>query len=91
MSLAAVRVPEGGEALDRGYAQGGYPGAMRAAAETLAGRSHQMYVDPHLIAELYACAGDDDEALRWLERAYDEHCIPMVLSRRSPDVGRDAG
>jgi serine/threonine protein kinase/Tfp pilus assembly protein PilF len=78
LSLAAARVPEGGEALDRGYAQGGYPGAMRAAAETLAGQAHQMYVDPHLIAELYACAGDSDEALRWLERAYDEHCIPMV-------------
>jgi serine/threonine-protein kinase len=78
LSRAAARVPEAGEALGRGYAQGGYQGAMRAAAEAVAARSHQMYVDPHLIAELYACAGDRDEALRWLERAYDEHCIPMV-------------
>jgi serine/threonine protein kinase len=91
LSRFAGHVPEAGEALMRGHAQGGYPAAMRAAAEALAARSHQMYVDPHLIAELYACAGDRHEALRWLERAYEERCSPMVYLAVHPpwDAIRD--
>lgn len=56
-------------ALDRGYAEGGPPGAMRAVAETLAERSRETYVDPFRVAIAYARAGDTDEALDWLDRA----------------------
>ena len=65
-------------ALQRGYADAGYSGAMRLAAETLTERSHSTYVQPTQIARLYAHAGDKDHALEWLEKAYEERLIAMV-------------
>ncbi len=66
------------EALDRGYGQGGYAGAMRLAAETLAARSKRTYVQPTKVAHLYAYAGEKDRALDWLEKAYQEHNSQLV-------------
>jgi tetratricopeptide (TPR) repeat protein len=58
-------------ALDRGFAEGGYPRAMALAAETLAAHSRAAYVSPFNIAALYADAGNKDRALDWLEKAYE--------------------
>jgi serine/threonine protein kinase/tetratricopeptide (TPR) repeat protein len=66
------------QALQRGYIDGGYSGAMRQAAETLSERSHLTYVQPTQIARLYAHAGDRDHALQWLEKAYEER-LPAML------------
>jgi len=60
------------EALERGFAQGGYEGAMRLAAETLEERSRTTYVAPPKLASLYFRAGDHDRALDWLKRGYEE-------------------
>ena len=70
--------PEAEEALARGYTAGGYPEAMRLAAETLAARSRTTYVQPTGIASLYAYAGDSDRALEWLEKAHDERDPVLV-------------
>jgi TolB-like protein/Flp pilus assembly protein TadD len=59
------------QALERGYAEGGYPGAMRRAAEVQAERSHKTYVSPESVAELYLQGGEKDLALQWLEKAYE--------------------
>ncbi len=50
-------------ALDRGYVQGGYPAAMRLAAQPLASRYRQTYVPTMWIAELHTKAGEKDLAL----------------------------
>jgi len=60
------------EALDRGYAKGGYARAMVLAAEKLEALSRTTYVAPFNIAALYANAGKTDKALDWLEKAYDD-------------------
>ncbi len=72
------------EALERGYAQGGYAGAMRLAAETLAARSKLTYVPPTLIARLYVFAGEKDRALEWLEKAYQERNSKLVYINVEP-------
>jgi len=59
------------EALERGYAEGGYPGAMRRAAEVQAERSHKTYVSPELVAELYLQSGEKNLALQWMEKAFE--------------------
>lgn len=64
--------------LQLGYAQRGYTGAMRLAAETLAARSQLTYVPPTQVARLYAHAADKDQALQWLEKAYEERLPAMV-------------
>ena len=84
LTFFAPGVPEAAEALERGYAQGGYAGAMRRAAEMLAEHFNRIYVKPLWIAELYACAGERDRALDWLEKAYEDHTIEMVFLSNWP-------
>ena len=76
--FALMGKSEVAEALERGYAQAGYPGAMSLAGETLAARSNVSYVPAGWIAELYAYAGEKKQALEWLEKAYEEHDPFMV-------------
>ncbi|MDH5743700.1 MAG: protein kinase [Candidatus Aminicenantes bacterium] len=66
------------EALERGYAEAGYSGAMSLAAEKLAMRSKQTYVQSTQIARLYDHAGEKDRALKWLEKAYEEREPALV-------------
>jgi TolB-like protein/Tfp pilus assembly protein PilF len=61
------------DALARGFKEGGYPMALQRVAETLAARSRTAYVPAWQIGTLYTRAGKKDEALGWLEKAYDAH------------------
>jgi tetratricopeptide (TPR) repeat protein len=56
-------------ALERGYADGGYRGAERRAAETLAARPDSA-TQAFVVARLYLRAGDTDQAMEWLDKAY---------------------
>jgi TolB-like protein len=47
-----------------------YRATMRKAADTLVAKSRKMFVPPTTVAGLYAFAGDKDQCLAWLERAY---------------------
>jgi len=66
------------EALERGYAEAGYPGAMSLAAEKLSERSKQTYVQRTQIARLYDHAQEENRALEWLEKAYEEREPALV-------------
>jgi TolB-like protein/tRNA A-37 threonylcarbamoyl transferase component Bud32/Tfp pilus assembly protein PilF len=59
------------KAFDRGYAEGGYSGAMRRAAEALAAHFRKSYVNPSDIAQLYLEAGEKAQALEWLEKGVE--------------------
>jgi adenylate cyclase len=72
-SYAAKGDHEAEEALNRGYAEGGYQGALRRVAETLAERSKTTFVTPWQIATLCTRAGMNKEAIDWLEKAYQAH------------------
>jgi TolB-like protein/Tfp pilus assembly protein PilF len=64
---------ESQDALTSGYEEGGYSGALNRMAEVLIARSRTTYVTPWQVATLYTRAGKNDEALEWLERAYEAH------------------
>jgi len=70
--FAAAGERELAEALERGYAEGGYREAMRRAAETRAARSDTTFVPPLGLASLFAHAGETERVLEWLEKAYQE-------------------
>jgi TolB-like protein/Tfp pilus assembly protein PilF len=72
------------EALDRGYAQGGYQVALRRYAETLAARPEAADLLAWPIAGAYAWAGDKERTLEWLERAYQAH-EPNLMTANTPD------
>jgi TolB-like protein/Tfp pilus assembly protein PilF len=57
------------EALDAGYAEGGYRTALLRAADTLATRPGGLA--PVNVAVLYLRAGENTQGLDWLERAYE--------------------
>jgi tetratricopeptide (TPR) repeat protein len=61
------------EALERGLAEAGYQGALRRVAEMLVERSRTKFVTPWQIATLYTRAGMNNEAIDWLEKAYQAH------------------
>jgi serine/threonine protein kinase/tetratricopeptide (TPR) repeat protein len=60
------------EAMERGYSESGYKGAMYAGAQMLVEQSRVRYVSPYMIATLFAQAEEHDLSLRWLEKAYEE-------------------
>jgi tetratricopeptide (TPR) repeat protein len=66
------------EALTNGYAAAGYTGAMRLAAETLAGRTAVTYAPAFRIARLFAHARETMRAQEWLEKAYEHRESPLV-------------
>jgi tetratricopeptide (TPR) repeat protein len=69
-SFAARGDREAEEALARGAKENGYRGGLRSVAEALAERSRTTYVPAWQIGTLYTRAGLKDQALDWLEKAF---------------------
>jgi tetratricopeptide (TPR) repeat protein len=68
--------PERLAAFERGLEEGGYEGAQRGIADVLAaryGKSGKGVYRGCGIAFRYLDAGDYDQAIYWLEKAYEEH------------------
>jgi tetratricopeptide (TPR) repeat protein len=82
--LALKGHEEAADALGNGYDTAGYQGGMRLAADALAARAVFMYVQPTLVAALYAFAEDDANAIDWLERAYGAHDTWLVFLPTDP-------
>jgi len=60
-------------ALDQGYRESGWSGALRACIAVREARRKTNYMSALVIARLYADLGDKEQALRWLNTAYQEH------------------
>ena len=76
--LINVREQAAVEAMERGFAEGGYREAMQQAADTLAAGSHLATARPIIIADLYDDAGETEKALEWIERAYEIRDIDIA-------------
>jgi adenylate cyclase len=55
------------------YAKMGRRGDARRIVDQLIEKSRQQYVAADSIAAVYVALGEKDEALRWLDRAFEEH------------------
>jgi TolB-like protein/class 3 adenylate cyclase/Tfp pilus assembly protein PilF len=80
---AITHFPSAGLALT--YAKMGRHEDARRILDQLIEKSHQQYVAADLIATVYAALGENDEAFRWLERAFDEHSASMVSFTSNPE------
>jgi adenylate cyclase len=79
-------------ALKQGYREGGYQLALQRNAEALIAESKTKYVTPWQVATLYTRAGMKEEALNWLEKAYEEHDSNMPYINADPifdDIRQD--
>jgi len=90
-SLSLWGQAEAAEALQRGYARGGYREANRLAAESLAARAQREYVTPFIVAAFYVEAGLNSRAVDWLEKSFLAHDSQVVYVNVDPtfDVLRD--
>jgi len=60
------------------WALAGHRDKAQAALDELTTLSKQRYVPPYTIAIIYNGLGEDDEALLWLERAYDARDVLLA-------------
>ena len=60
------------EALERGYAEAGFAGAMRHMTEAWAKVVYERS-EPWYLALAYVMAGDKERALEWLEKGFELH------------------
>jgi TolB-like protein len=71
------------QAMERGYAEASYTGAIYSLAETLAQREPE-FTDYVMLAELYACAGKPEPALKSLEKAFQHHQPQLLHIKANP-------
>jgi tetratricopeptide (TPR) repeat protein len=74
--------PESLNAINEGAKKGGFRGAEKKLADILVVKSKTKYIAAYVIAYQYTLAGDTDNAMLWLEKAYEEHSpnLPYFLS-----------
>jgi tetratricopeptide (TPR) repeat protein len=73
------------EAVNRGYAVGGYDAALLRGADVWASRPPTFWSSTFMAASWYALAGDRERTLEWLERAYEEHDPSLFYIGVFPD------
>jgi len=84
-AMAGLGYNDLADALRRGYAAGGFKGAMRswvAGWEALSRRGELVH--PETVAYIYAVLGEKDRAFAWLEKACDEHTMGMPFLKVDP-------
>ena len=72
--------------LGQVYAVSGNTNQARNVLEDLEGRTGQQYVPAYAIALVYAGFGDNDHALVWLEKAYEDRSTSMVFLKLDPEL-----
>ena len=70
-------------AMNKGFSESGYSGAIRSLANALARRDPE-FEDYVTLAKLYARAGEPEPALEWLEKAYEHHQPQMLHINAMP-------
>jgi serine/threonine-protein kinase len=71
-------------ALGRAYALAGMKEDALNAINELKQLSKQRYISPYCIALIYSSMNDKDEAMEWLQRAYDQHVSELIYMKVDP-------
>jgi eukaryotic-like serine/threonine-protein kinase len=85
-ALRLIGYPEAAAAAEKAYPASGYRGALRAAARSLIETSRQRYVVPSQIGTLFAVAGDQDQAMEWLEKSFARRSPALIWIEVSPSL-----
>jgi Flp pilus assembly protein TadD len=65
-------------------ARAGDAGKARGALDELKSLSAQHYVPPYNVAAVYLAMGEQDEAITWLEKAYEERDVRLSFLNTDP-------
>jgi TolB-like protein/DNA-binding winged helix-turn-helix (wHTH) protein/Flp pilus assembly protein TadD len=72
------------EALQTAYLMSGLRGYWSLEIEVLMQQTNQQYVSPVSIAMNYACLGNSDQTLQWLNKAYEERSFKLLEIELDP-------
>jgi eukaryotic-like serine/threonine-protein kinase len=78
--------PQELSALENALAEQGPKGYWRESLKILKARSRKFYISPLLYARHYAMAGEKDQALLWLQRAFEEKDSSLELIQVEPNL-----
>ncbi len=70
--------------LGRAFAVSGRGNEARGRLAELKGRSKQSRIPPEEVARVYAALGEREQALTWLEKAYEEHSDHLAFVKVDP-------
>src|SRR5450631_3967598 len=81
----------GGDACYKGslghaYAASGKADQARQILRDLEGRTEQAYVPSYAIALVYAGLGDNDHAITWLQKAYEDRSTSIAFLKLDPEL-----
>ncbi|HEY9430092.1 MAG TPA: protein kinase [Blastocatellia bacterium] len=76
--------PETISALKAAFAASGWKGYLRKQLELMKAEAGKKSLPTYSIARLYARLGDNNQALDWLQKAYDKHSDYLVLLKVDP-------
>lgn len=71
-------------ALGRAYALSGKKEKALKAIDELKALSRERYISPYCIALIYASLDEKDQAIDWLQKAYDEHVSELIYMKVDP-------
>jgi len=78
-------LPDLDAVMTEGFAEGGFKGAMRRAADALSVLAAKGEVLPFDVADLYLFAGDTGRTLDWLEKGYEVRDPAMPYINATPE------
>jgi eukaryotic-like serine/threonine-protein kinase len=76
--------PETMSALKAAFAASGWKGYLRKQLELMKAEVGKKSLPTYSMARLYARLGDNQQALEWLQKAYDKHSDYLVLLKVDP-------
>ena len=72
--------------LGEAYAEAGYKDEAREILQQLNDLRKQRYVTPYIVARIHAALGEHDDALCWLETAYQDRATWMIFLKTDPHL-----
>jgi eukaryotic-like serine/threonine-protein kinase len=76
--------PETMAALKEAYDVSGWKGYLRKRLELMEAGGGKRSLPTYALARIYAQLGDNDQALGWLQKAYDKHSDYLILLKVDP-------
>ena len=84
IQLAGMSMQGVSAGLANAFVLAGRTDEARAMLAELSRQRAERYVSPWALASIYAGLGESEEALQWLERAFDEHDSSLVWLKVHP-------
>src|SRR5439155_14260031 len=76
--------PDLAAAIGEDYRKSGYTGVLQSWLDGLKEVSKRGYVSPYNIAQIYGRLGEKDQALAWLEQAYNQRDSKLTYMKIEP-------